>query len=64
MQTNPYEFPIQVNQLDEKVACDTLHQLRQIFNSRMIFGTTEADKYEGRWQLSKFKSINEMELDR
>ena len=55
IKTNPYEFPISVNQLDSNEACETLGALRSIFTSRMIFGTAEADKPDGVWQKQKFK---------
>ena len=55
IKTNPYEFPISVNQLDSNEACETLGALRSIFSSRMIFGTAEADKPDGVWQKQKFK---------
>ena len=55
IKTNPYEFPISVNQLDSNEACEMLRALRSIFSSRMIFGTAEADKPDGAWQKQKFK---------
>ena len=56
IETNPYEFPISVNQLDSNEACETLGALRSIFSSRMIFGTAEADKPDGVWQKQKFQA--------
>jgi len=65
IRTNNYELPISINQIDEAVACQTFRDLRNIFKSRMIFGTAEKNnRNEDKWQTAKFSSINNHEVSR
>ena len=50
-----------MTQMSQSEACQMFDKLRDIYESRMIVGTTDVNSTEYQWQKMKFASLNDYE---
>jgi len=50
-----------MTQMSPNEACEMFAKLRDIYESRMIIGTTDVNSTEYQWQKMKFASLNDYE---